>query len=323
MAKDSALAIDLVADAARAAFRDEVWEGLSQTQKAISPKYFYDARGSTLFESICAQREYYLTRTEIAILASAADEIAERIGPGARIVEYGSGGSIKVRLLLDALAAPAAYIPVDISQAALRASAAHLAADYPHIEVTAVAADFTSDFTLPRSKRPFATTAGLFTGSTIGNFAPDEARAFLGRVARLVGAGGALLIGVDLVKDRAVLDAAYNDAAGVTADFNRNLLVRLNRELSADFDLQAFAHRAFFAEDRSRIEMHLVSAKAQTVRIAGRGFRFTAGETIHTENSYKFTHRSFTALAASAGLAAEARWTDRNDYFAVYLLRAL
>lgn len=305
----------------RSSFRDDVLAGLSAPRKSIPCKYLYDARGAALFEEICRTPEYYPTRTEIGILRRAGPEIARLVGPGARVIEFGSGAGVKTRILLDALDAPSMYIPVDISREQLREAAGALALRYPGIEVMAVCADYTADDfegDLPRGGRRLA----FFPGSTVGNFEPDAAEDFLARCARLVGRGGGLLIGVDLVKDEATLDAAYNDAAGVTAAFSLNLLTRMNRELGADFDLARFEHEAFYAPRARRIEIYIRSLEDQVVRVAGRAFRFAAGERIHTEHSYKHTLESFRALAAAAGFAPVRAWTDDAGLFSVHLLRA-
>ncbi|QQP88825.1 L-histidine N(alpha)-methyltransferase [Skermanella sp. TT6] len=300
-------------------FLKDVLDGLGQAVKALPAKHFYDQRGSRLFDRICELEEYYPTRTETAILARYAGDIAGKAGRGVTLLELGSGSSVKVRLLLDVLDEPAAYIPVDISGAHLEASAARLAADYPEISVKPIHADYTRPFPLA-VKGGAERTLAFFPGSTIGNFSPEEARAFLARLGRQLGGGGRLLIGVDLKKDIGRLEAAYNDAAGVTAAFNLNLLERINRELDGTFDLAAFAHRAFYDRDLGRIEMHLESLKPQTVLVAGAPFRFQAGETIHTEVSHKYTVEEFRDLAADAGWRADETWTDGDHLFSVHLL---
>lgn len=303
-------------------FRDAVLRGLSLPRKAVAPKYFYDARGSELFEAICELPEYYPTRTEIGILERHGAAMAQRIGPAAQIIEYGSGSSRKVRLLLAALRDPVAYTPVDISTDHLRSMAAQLAADYPTIEVTAVAADYTRPFALPVPRRAPQAHVALFTGSTIGNFEPGEALTFLRQSARQLAGGGMLLVGTDLRKDPNRLHAAYNDSAGVTAAFNLNLLARINRELGGDFDIASFDHYAFYNPQAHRIEMHLVSRHHQTVRVAGRSFHFAAGESVHTESSYKFDIDEFHETAREAGFAPEGLWLDDERLFGVHLLRA-
>ncbi|MBS0360484.1 MAG: ergothioneine biosynthesis protein EgtB [Proteobacteria bacterium] len=302
-------------------FEADVLEGLAKPQKAISPKYFYDAAGSALFEEITDLPEYYPTRTEIALLRTIAPEIAGLISPDAALVEFGSGASVKTRLLLDAAPQLAVYAPIDISRAALDEAAAAIRKDYPNLIVAPLLEDFTRALVLPSEAQGRPVT-GFFPGSTIGNFTPDEAQAFLARARALLGAGARFLVGIDLVKDPATLVAAYDDAAGVTAAFNLNLLTRINRELGGDFDLSAFAHRAVWNAQDSRIEMHLESLKDQRVRVAGRTFRFAAGETIHTENSCKFTVDGFANLAAGAGWTLEARWVSPDPAFAVVSLMA-
>jgi len=300
-------------------FLADVIAGLTDNPKRLGAKYFYDAAGSRLFEEITRLPEYYPTRTELGILSERADEIARLIRPGAALVEFGSGSTAKVRVLLDAAPTLAAYVPVDISAEFLGAEATRLQDDYPHLKVLPVAADFTGLFELPPQVRGHP-LVGFFPGSTIGNFEPHEADAFLRRAARILGPASRLIVGVDLVKDEQVLNAAYNDAAGVTARFNLNVLIRINRELGGDFDLDAFAHRAFYNPARSRIEMHLQSLARQKVRVARRTIPFRAGETIHTENSYKYTLARFASLAHGAGWITRAVFTDPADYFSVHAL---
>ena len=301
-------------------FRADVLSGLSLPQKRLSAKYFYDAAGSRLFDEITELEEYYPTRTELGIMTAHATEMAARCGPRCLLIELGAGSLTKVRLLLDRLNQPAGYAPVDVSGEHLRAAATALAADYPALDVAPVVADFTSPFDLPPVSA--ARRVVYFPGSTIGNFDPHEADALLRRVARMVGSGGGLLLGVDLRKAPAVLERAYNDAAGVTAAFNHNLLVRINRELGADFDPATFRHRAFYNHELSRIEMHLVSTTAQRVRVGSAAFDFRAGESIHTENSYKYAVPEFAARAAACGLRLDETWTDDQNYFAVLYLTA-
>jgi len=304
---------------ADSSLRDDVLQGFAQTPKALSPKYFYDQRGSELFEAITRQPEYYPTRTEEGILAAAAGEIARLAGRDAALVELGSGASRKVRLLLEAMH-PAGYLGIDISREFLLSSTQRLAADYPWLDVSAACADFSRPMTLPDSLdglRPIA----FFPGSSIGNFTPEEAGVFLRNLHRMLPATGGLLIGVDLIKDRARLDAAYNDAAGVTADFNLNLLERINRELWGNFDLSTFAHEAVWNARDSRIEMHLRSLAFQTVRVAGHDFTFRRGETIHTENSHKYSRDAFMRLAAEAGWAIEAQWIDADMPYGLFLMK--
>lgn len=305
-----------------ARFRSDVLAGLAHPQKTLPCKYFYDARGSALFERICDLDEYYPTRTELAILEAHSAEMAQRLGRRCLLVEYGSGSSRKTRLLLDRLREPAAYIPIDISRAALDVSARALSEAYPHLEVLPVCADYTGPIEVPEPAKPAARRGVFFPGSTIGNFTPPEAQRFLGRMARVAGPGGGVLIGVDLRKERTVLEAAYDDALGVTAAFNKNLLARINRELGADFDLDAFGHRAHWNASAGRVEMHLVSELAQSVCVAGQRIHFAPGETIHTENSYKYELGQFAALAAQAGLAVHRVWTDPDARFSVQYLTA-
>jgi dimethylhistidine N-methyltransferase len=301
-------------------FLEELVRGLSATPKTIPSKFFYDEAGARLFDEICALDEYYPTRTEIAILERHGTEMAAELGAGCRLVEFGSGAGVKTRILLDHLNRPAAYLPVDISRAQLLETAALLARDYPALEVLPVCADYSRPFRVPCPKRPVVRTVAFFPGSTIGNFEPDAAEGFLRRVADLVGYEGGLLIGVDLKKDHARLDRAYNDARGVTAAFNLNLLARANRELGADFSPDGFRHHAFYDAAHGRIEMHLVSRWSQTVRLGGRTFAFAAGEHVITEYSYKYSREEFRRLAARAGFALARVWTDADDLFAVYYL---
>ena len=299
-------------------FAADVLAGLSAEPKRLPAKYFYDSAGSLLFEEITRLPEYYPTRTEIGILEDKAPEISALLPRGAALVEFGSGSTQKVRTLLRASPQIAAYVPVDISADYLAEEARGLMRDVPRIAVLPVAADFTKPFELPAAVR--GKRVGFFPGSTIGNFEPVEAAAFLRLAADVLGPGSRMIVGVDLVKDKSVLHAAYNDAAGVTAKFNLNLLVRINRELGADFDIAAFRHRAFYNEKLRRIEMHLESLKDQTVRVAGRSIAFRAGETIHTENSYKYDPDTFRALAQAAGWRSIALWTDARKYFSVHAL---
>jgi dimethylhistidine N-methyltransferase len=295
--------------------------GLGHSNKSIPAKYFYDARGSRLFEEICELDEYYVARTELAILNAFAGQIARRIGPHCELIEFGSGASDKVRILLDALERPHAYVAVDISPEALAAAAERIAADYPGLSVAAYCADYTRPFNV-RASHGAGRRVGFFPGSTVGNFTPGEAVDFLAGTLALVGQGGAMLVGVDLKKDAGVLNAAYNDAKGVTAAFNLNLLARINRELGGDFDLGAFQHHAFYDVALGRIEMHLISRQAQSARVAGRAFEFAAGETVHTEYSYKYGIGEFQDMARQAGFRPGAVWTDINRWFAVHYLVA-
>ncbi len=303
-------------------FYGEVLQGLQQAQKTLPSKLFYDERGSQLFEAICQLEEYYLTRTETAIMQAHISEIASLLGRGCVLIEYGSGNSQKTRLLLEALSDPVAYIPVDISETSLRRSAATLAAAYPGLAILPVWADYTHPFTLPPIPRPRARRVAYFPGSTIGNFYPDQAVAFLQRIAQITGPNGALLIGVDLKKDAGALHRAYNDRAGVTAAFNLNILVRLNHEFGADFQPDQFIHYAFYNELEGRIEMHLISRKTQTVHMGEHTIPFKAGETILTEVSYKYTLEEFQHLAAQAGFSLGRVWTDAGHQFSIQYLIA-
>lgn len=306
-------------EAADPHFRDAVLRGLAHSPKSLPCKYFYDARGSHLFERICELDEYYPTRTETAILRSGMADIVARLPARAVLVEFGSGASVKVRMLLDQMREPVAYVPVDISEEHLLAAAQSLSRDYPDVQVFPVAADFTHPFRWPVDL-PEGPRVGFFPGSTIGNFSPHEAEGILYEYARRLGPVSWLLIGVDLRKREETLLAAYNDAAGVTAEFNLNLLTRINRELGGTFDLDRFEHQAIWNHEAGRIEMHLVSRASQTVRVDGQVVAFRAGETIHTENSYKFTVDGFHTIAAGAGYRPLAVWTDPDKLFSVHLL---
>ncbi|MDB5877914.1 MAG: egtD [Variovorax sp.] len=302
-------------------FGREMRAGLSRTVRSVSPKFFYDVEGSALFDRICELPEYYPTRTELQILTDHAADMAAEIGPNAEIIEFGAGSLTKVRLLLDALEAPRRYVPIDISGEHLGAAAERLRADYPELAVQPVVADYTMPLVLPAPGEGAGRRVGFFPGSTLGNFTPDEALSFLQLAARLL-RGGGLLLGVDLVKDAALLHAAYNDALGVTAAFNLNLLRRANTELGTDFDLDGFAHAAFYNAPLRRIEMHLISRRAQSVSLGEDVFDFDEGETIHTENSHKFTVDGLRSLAAKAGFVPKAVWTDPARLFSVHWLQA-
>lgn len=311
--------------AAADAFAADVLDGLSRRPRSIPSKYFYDERGSRLFDEITRLDAYYPTRTERQILVDHADELVEAIGRDAALVEYGSGSSDKTRVLLDALHARrtlAAYVPIDISEDYLLATAERLREAYPGLPVLPVAADYTEPFALPDLPPETARRVVFFPGSTIGNFTPDEAVDFLRSAARVAGPGGSILLGVDQKKDPAVLGLAYDDPEGVTAAFNLNLLRRLNDELGADADPGAWAHEARYNADEGRVEMHLRSLTDQTLRVGGRAFTFGAGETVHTENSYKYDADGSAALAARAGLRRQRRWTDPRGWFALELLTA-
>jgi L-histidine Nalpha-methyltransferase len=299
-------------------FRDDVLAGLSGKAKSIPPRYFYDARGAAYFEAICDLPEYYPTRCERAILQDNATAIAAAIGPGADLVEFGAGNLAKARIVLAALDDPVSFTAVDISTGQLRAATDALGRDHPGLTVIAVGADFLHGFALPRAARTGRRRVAMFLGSSIGNLTPDEAEVFLRDLGAVVGQGGGVMVGVDLVKDTQVLHAAYNDAAGVTASFNLNLLDRINRELGGDFNRADFEHRAFYDPHLQRIEMHLVSSRAQAATVAGQVFSFSAGETIHTENSYKYTIDGFRDLARRSGLRPVEFWTDAGGYFSVH-----
>jgi dimethylhistidine N-methyltransferase len=293
---------------------------LSLPQKALPPKHFYDAAGSRLFERICRLPEYYLTRAELALTRARIREVARFIGSGGVLMEYGSGESLKTRLLIRATR-PSVYMPIDISQAALEAAVAKLRREFPALRIAPVAGDFSHPLDLPRFRGRDRRVV-YFPGSTIGNLTPQEAQAFLRMTRGQVGPRGAMLVGVDVKKDANVLHAAYNDRRGVTAAFNLNLLKRINRELGGDFDLRRFSHYAFYNAPLGRIEMHLVSLAAQTVNVGDHRFGFGAGESIHTENSYKYSIAEFQALAAQAGFRGAKVWTDRRGLFSLHGLIA-
>jgi dimethylhistidine N-methyltransferase len=300
-------------------FLAEVLAGLSSSPRTLPCKFFYDERGADLFQKICDLPEYYITRTERELLRRYAPEIAESIGPNAAVIGFGTGAGIKTRLLLEHLRNPIAYIPVDISKQRLIDSAVELSRAMPALEILPVCADYLQELQFPKPLRKPDHVAVFFPGSTIGNLEPPVAEDFLRRVCRLCGKSGGLLIGVDLQKSRDVLEAAYNDSAGVTAEFNLNLLVRANRELIADFDLARWKHRAVYNASQGRIEMHLLSQGPQTVHVGGREFLFADGEKIITEFSYKQTLEGFARMAASAGFREAARvWTDPQQLFAIF-----
>lgn len=305
-----------------AALRTDALAGLSGTAKTLPCKWLYDAEGCRLFEAITRLPEYYPTRTEMRILADSGADIAQAVGPGAAVVEFGPGDGAKAVQLLGALAAPAAYLPVDIAPEWLDAAAARVAAAFPALAVRPVVADFTLPFDLAGRAAGSTTHLGFFPGSTIGNFEPQEAVAFLRRARSSLRPGARMLLGADLVKDIAVLQAAYDDAAGVTAAFNLNLLARLNREAGADFDLSAFRHEARWNRELERIEMHLVADRAQSVMLAGHRFRFAAGESIHTESSHKYRPDRLRELAGQAGWRPARMWTDPQALFSVWLLES-
>ena len=303
--------------------RGDAIAGLSRVPKRLPSKYFYDARGSTLFEDITRQPEYYLTRVEKALLDTRMDDIATAIGDCAHVVEYGSGSGRKTMQLLEGLHAPVAYTPIEISRTMLLASTARLARRFAEIEMLPVCADFTKPVMLPAAQRIAQRTLMFFPGSTLGNFTHDEAVALLRAMRATMGDGGQALIGIDLDKDAAVIEAAYNDAAGVTAEFTLNLLARLNREVGSDFDLDAFRHRAAYQRDSLRIETFLVSQSEQSVQVGGRAFAFAEGEAMQVEYSHKYTDGAFETLAAAAGLQVVQRWNDADDWFGLRLLQRI
>jgi dimethylhistidine N-methyltransferase len=302
-------------------FAADVLAGLKATPKRIPAKYFYDSEGSRLFEEITALPEYYPTRCEMKILREQGGEIARLIPEGAALIELGSGSTKKVRILLKHAPKLAVYVPVDISAEFLRREAAELRRNRPELHVVPVVADFCKPFGLPEAARNAPARVGLFPGSTIGNFEPHEAADFLRNIGKILGPGATLIVGVDLVKPPEILNAAYNDKQGVTADFNFNLLTRINRELGAHFKPEFFEHHAFYNRERNRIEMHLASLKRQKVRVGGETVDFRAGETIHTENSYKYSVDSLNALASGVGWTPLQVWTDPDRYFAVAAFR--
>ena len=308
-------------DAPAADIRTDVLPGLRSRPRSLPPKLFYDDRGARLFEQICRQPEYYPTRTELCILERHLPDIAALAGPRCAVIEYGSGQGIKTRRLLDALEAPASYTAVEISARQLEGVTNRLRREYPHVPMHPVHADYTRAFGLP-ALPPHARKLAFFPGSTIGNFHPGDAARFLRNIRDAVGRDGALVLGVDRRKDPAILDPAYNDAAGVTAQFNLNMLARLNRELGADFDLSRFRHRAFFNAEASRIEMHLESLEPQEVTVAGETFHFDRGETIWTECSYKYDAPRLDALVERAGFQVVRRFTDPDGLFWVVFLDA-
>jgi len=300
-----------------------VLAGLRETPKRIAPVYFYDALGSALFDQICELPEYYLTRTETQILRDDGADMADQIGENVLLVEFGSGSSIKTRLLLDRLRSVAAYVPVDISRSHLLAAARRIASAYPQVEVLPVCADFTKPFTVPAPRRAPTRIVVFFPGSTIGNFDPQDAVNLLGLMRDIAGQEGGLLLGADLVKDAAVMVRAYDDAAGVTAAFNRNVLQRFNNELDADFDVASFRHHAVWNAAASRIEMHLVSTRRQRVTLAGESIELDEGERIVTEHCHKYTLAAIREQARHAGWAARRHWLDSNQYFSLTYLEAV
>ena len=308
---------------AKSDFLSETIAGLSRRPPTLPCKYFYDERGAALFQKICDLPEYYITRTETAILRLHAHEMAQCIGPRSELIGLGTGAGTKTRILLEELEAPAVYIPIDISNQQLRQSTALFRRLFPGLEILPVCTDYLEPFDLPAPERNAARKIVYFPGSTIGNFEPEEAIKFLRRIVDLCEKNGALLIGVDLQKDRHVLERAYNDHAGVTAQFNVNLLVRANRELGADFNPSRWRHYAIYNSGEGRIEIYLISEADQTVHIAGRVFHFRPGEKIITEFSYKHTPEGFTALARAAGFEFVRMWTDDARLFGVFYFTVL
>ncbi len=302
-------------------FACDLATALRSRPRSISPKYFYDAKGSALFDQICSLPEYYPTRTELSILRRKAHEMAELMGPRAELVEFGAGSLHKVRMLLDAMQAPSRYIPIDISGDHLHASCALLQGDHPSLDIHPLIADYTRPLTLPAPCSTQSKRIGFFPGSTIGNFTPREANAFL-RMAANVLRGGALILGVDLIKAPHLLHAAYNDSQGITAQFNLNLLERANRELAANFDINKFSHYAFYNAPMQRIEMHLMSRCQQQIRIQNEWYDIDEGETLHTENSYKFTLKGIRRMAQAAGFIPGPIWCDKEGLFSLHWLQA-
>jgi len=302
-------------------FLTDVVEGLSREQKTLSPKYFYDQKGSALFDEICRTPEYYITRTELELLDSVLPEVATLTGPEAIVIEWGSGSSWKIRKVLDALERPAEYIAIDISRDHLKAAAAEIAKQYSGVKVGAICADFLAPIHLPAEAIVSeGRRLGFLPGSTIGNFEPEVAAEILQRATGLLESGGALLIGTDLQKSEETLLAAYNDAGGVTAAFNLNLLERMKVELKADIDVSAFKHEALYNPKNNRIEMHLRATKPTEINVGGHCFAFKAGESIHTENSHKFTIKGFQQIARDAGFEPSEVWTDKDQLFALHYL---
>jgi len=299
----------------------EVLKGLSVRPKTLPSKYFYDERGSKLFDAICDLKEYYVTRTELSIMESHMDEIIDVIGERAMLIEYGSGSSEKIKRILNAKSGIEVYVPIDISREFLLENAAIIAGRYPHLEVLPVCADFSKPFDLPQPKKEIQKRVVYFPGSTIGNFHRDEAREFLKNIVHVCGKDSGLIIGVDLKKDEQVLHAAYNDARGLTAEFNLNQLQRLNRELGSNFDLDKFAHKALYNREAGRIEMHIVSNDRQRVNINGSVIQFEKNESIWTESSYKYHIEEFQQLARQAGFRPEKVWTDERNYFSIHYLK--
>ncbi|WP_445665327.1 L-histidine N(alpha)-methyltransferase [Fodinibius sp. AD559] len=298
----------------------EVLEGLSKPQRQLPSKYFYDEKGSDLFEQITRLDEYYLTDCEKEILQANINEIAERIGSDVMLIELGSGSSYKTRFLLEELSALSTYIPVDISEEFLLKTVNQLRMEYPKISIIPVFADYTSHFELPVAEGSSQKQVIFFPGSTIGNFDPDEVQTFLNNIAGITADNSEMLVGVDLKKDPKVLEAAYNDKQGITAQFNKNILVHINRVLDADFDIEKFSHKAFYNEHAGRIEMHLILSQKQTVTVGDQRIAFEKGESIHTENSYKYSLEEFEEVVAD-WYSVEKVWTDEKDYFSLQYLK--
>ncbi len=303
--------------------RSDILDGLSQDQKQLSPKYFYDETGSRLFDQICDLPEYYLTRTELGIMREHVEAMTRLMGPRASIIELGSGSSLKTRIVLDHVEEPAAYVPVDISRDHLLKTAGCLADDYPEIEILPVCADFTQSFELPEPAVEPARHIVYFPGSTIGNFSRDDAIDLLKQVRQVVNGNGALLVGVDLIKPRKVVEAAYNDTAGVTAKFNKNILARINRDHAGAFDPSRFEHDAVYDEEHHRIEMRLISCEEQDIPIAGQSIHFEKGEYIVTEHSHKYSIDEFGSIGEEAEFSLKDIWTDPDQLFSVQFLEAI
>lgn len=304
-------------------FRDALVAGLSQPAKSIPCRFLYDEQGSALFDRICELEEYYPTRTELGILKASAGEMAAWIGPHATLIEFGASSAEKVRIVLRALKDPAGYVPIDVSAEYLRKAAEDVARDFPGVAVTAVCGDYTQPIKLPDTVLAApGRRVGFFPGSTIGNLTPPEAIDFLSLWSHTLGPGGGMLVGVDLQKDPKIIERAYDDPKGVTADFSRNLLARANRELGADFDIDRFRHHARYNAEQGRVEIHLESLADQDVHTCGRTFHFAKGELVHTEYSYKYTLEGFRALASDAGFKPVEAWTDPNRLFSVHYLQA-
>jgi len=301
-------------------FAEEVIDGLTQPRKQLPCKYLYDEQGSILFDRICELDDYYPTRTELRIMRDNVVEIVEQLGPRCLLIEFGSGSSLKTRILLDRMQEPAGYVPIDISREHLMKSVHALAAAYPQVDILPMCVDFHETFDVPTTRHPPQRRVVYHPGSTIGNCTPDEAAMMLRSIARLCGVGGGLLIGVDLKKDVQTLERAYNDSQGITAKFNLNILRRINRELDADFHVEAFEHKAIFNEELDRVEMHLLSKDNQTVTVCDEEIELTAGETIHTENSHKYDPRDFIQLATTAGWSSRKVWVDDDRLFSVHFL---